>query len=143
MGQQIPIRSSAVIAGQEVILETGKLAALADGSVMLRFGNTMLLATAVAAEKANENQDFFPLTVEYREKFAAGGRIPGNRELWAGSNDDRTRTLGHVDVVDRRSNVPLRSTFADLEVWNFGGRSRNDQPAVFNKIQQSVHGLLS
>ena len=78
MGQQIPIRSSAVIAGQEVILETGKLAALADGSVMLRFGNTMLLATAVAAEKANENQDFFPLTVEYREKFAAGGRIPGN-----------------------------------------------------------------
>jgi polyribonucleotide nucleotidyltransferase len=78
MGQQIPIRSTAVIAGQEIILETGKLAALADGSVMLRIGNTMLLATAVAAEKANEGQDFFPLTVEYREKFAAGGRIPGN-----------------------------------------------------------------
>ena len=78
MGQQIPIRTSAVIAGKEIILETGKLAALSDGSVVLRYGNTMLLATAVAAEKANEGQDFFPLTVEYREKFAAGGRIPGN-----------------------------------------------------------------
>jgi len=78
MGQQIPNRVSASIAGKEIILENGKLAALCDGSVMLKCGNTMLLATAVAAEKANEGQDFFPLTVEYREKFASGGRIPGN-----------------------------------------------------------------
>ena len=78
MGQQIPNRVSASIAGKEIILENGKLAALCAGSVMLKCGNTMLLATAVAAEKANEGQDFFPLTVEYREKFASGGRIPGN-----------------------------------------------------------------
>jgi polyribonucleotide nucleotidyltransferase len=78
MGQQIPIRVSGTIAGKEFILETGKLAALADGSVMLRCGNTMLLATVVAAHKASEGQDFFPLSVDYREKFAAGGRIPGN-----------------------------------------------------------------
>lgn len=78
MGKQIPIRTSAIIAGEEIILETGKLAALADGSVMLRCGNTMLLATVVSSEKAAEGQSFFPLSVDYREKFAAGGRIPGN-----------------------------------------------------------------
>lgn len=78
MGQQIPIRTTATIAGKEIILETGKLAALTDGSVMLRVGNTMLLATAVAVEKAMPNQSFFPLSVDYREKFASAGRIPGN-----------------------------------------------------------------
>jgi polyribonucleotide nucleotidyltransferase len=78
MGKQIPIRTSAIIAGEEIILETGKLAALADGSVMLRCGDTMLLATVVSSEKAAEGQSFFPLSVDYREKFAAGGRIPGN-----------------------------------------------------------------
>ena len=78
MGKQTPTRVSAQIAGQELILESGKLAALADGSVMLRVGDTMLLATAVSASEASPSASFFPLSVEYREKFAAAGRIPGN-----------------------------------------------------------------
>lgn len=61
-----------------ITLETGKMARQADGSVLLRQGNTMILATVVAATEAKEGQNFFPLSVEYREKFAAAGRIPGS-----------------------------------------------------------------
>jgi polyribonucleotide nucleotidyltransferase len=65
------------INGQPFSLETGKVAKQADGAVVVRFGGTMVLATCVAAKTAKEGQDFFPLTVEYREKAYAGGRIPG------------------------------------------------------------------
>ncbi len=78
MGKKTPTTVSATIAGQEITLESGKLAALADGSVVLRHGDMMLLATAVAATEAAANQSFFPLSVEFREKFSAAGRIPGN-----------------------------------------------------------------
>lgn len=63
--------------GREITIETGKLARQADGSVVLRMGNTMLLATAVAREDANEGVDFMPLSVDYQEKFASTGKIPG------------------------------------------------------------------
>jgi polyribonucleotide nucleotidyltransferase len=65
------------IQGQSFSIETGKVAKQADGSVVVRFGDTMVLATVVAAKTARESQDFFPLTVEYRERAYAGGRIPG------------------------------------------------------------------
>jgi polyribonucleotide nucleotidyltransferase len=65
------------INGQSFSLETGKVARQADGAVVVRFGGTMVLATCVAAKSAREGQDFFPLTVEYRERAYAGGRIPG------------------------------------------------------------------
>src|SRR5687767_125748 len=65
------------INGQPFVLETGKVAKQADGAVMVRYGGTMVLATCVAAKTAREGQDFFPLTVEYRERAYAGGRIPG------------------------------------------------------------------
>ncbi|MCC6462997.1 MAG: polyribonucleotide nucleotidyltransferase [Saprospiraceae bacterium] len=79
MGKQIPLRTSFSLPdGREVTLETGKLATQADGSVLVRVGNTMLLATIVSARKAKEGQPFFPLSVDYQEKFAAAGRIPGN-----------------------------------------------------------------
>src|SRR5213594_2189207 len=64
------------INGHPMKLETGKVAKLADGSVVVRHGGTMVLATCVAAKSATEDQDFFPLTVEYRERAYAGGRIP-------------------------------------------------------------------
>lgn len=63
--------------GRSITLETGKLARQADGSVMLRMGDTMLLATVCAAKDANPGVDFMPLQVEYKEKFAAAGRYPG------------------------------------------------------------------
>ena len=63
--------------GRTITLETGKLAKQADGSVMLRMGNTMLLATVCAAKDAVPGTDFMPLQVEYKEKYSAFGRFPG------------------------------------------------------------------
>ena len=63
--------------GRTISIETGKLAKQADGSVVVRMGNTMLLASVVSSKEAKENVDFMPLQVEYREKFAAIGRFPG------------------------------------------------------------------
>ena len=63
--------------GRIITIETGKLAKQADGSVMLRLGNTMLLATVCAAKDAVPGTDFMPLQVEYKEKYASFGRFPG------------------------------------------------------------------
>ena len=63
--------------GREITIETGKLAKQADGSAVVRLGDTMLLATVVAAKEEKEGVDFMPLSVDYQEKFAAAGRIPG------------------------------------------------------------------
>ncbi len=63
--------------GREISIETGKLARQADGSVVVRMGNTMLLATVVSAIDAKEGVDFLPLSVDYQEKFASTGKIPG------------------------------------------------------------------
>ena len=60
-----------------IIIETGKLARQADGAVVVRMGDTMLLATVVAKKELVVGQDFLPLTVEYQEKYAAAGRFPG------------------------------------------------------------------
>ena len=63
--------------GRVITIETGKLARHADGAVVVRMGDTMLLATVVAREEAKEGVDFLPLSVDYQEKFAAAGKIPG------------------------------------------------------------------
>src|SRR5213596_1510118 len=65
------------INGHALSLETGKVAKQADGAVVVRYGGSMVLATCVASKGAKDVQDFFPLTVEYRERAYAGGRIPG------------------------------------------------------------------
>jgi len=64
--------------GRQVSLETGKLARQADGSVTVRQGNCIILATVVANKEPKEGQNFFPLSVDYQEKFASAGRIPGS-----------------------------------------------------------------
>ena len=87
--------------GRTITLETGKLAKQADGSVVVRMGNCMLLATAVSARQASP-VDFLPLTVDYREKFAAAGRFPGGffkRE--ARPSNEEILTMRLVDRVLR------------------------------------------
>ncbi|MFZ1801120.1 MAG: polyribonucleotide nucleotidyltransferase [Chitinophagaceae bacterium] len=74
-----PIQSGfSLPSGAEIIIETGKLARQADGAVTVRQGNCILLATVVANLEAKEGQEFFPLSVDYQEKFASAGRIPGS-----------------------------------------------------------------
>jgi len=72
-----PVRKSFEFGGQEVTLETGKMARQATGAVMVRMGATQVLATVVGRKHANPGQDFFPLTVNYQEKTYAVGKIPG------------------------------------------------------------------
>ncbi|MFI3259159.1 MAG: polyribonucleotide nucleotidyltransferase [Rikenellaceae bacterium] len=73
-----PVYKSITLAdGREITIETGKVAKQADGSVVLRQGDTMLLATVVAAKDAKPDTDFMPLQVEYKEKYASCGRFPG------------------------------------------------------------------
>jgi polyribonucleotide nucleotidyltransferase len=88
--------------GRTITLETGKLAKQADGSVVVRMGDTMLLATIVSARTANPGIDFLPLTVDYREKFAAAGRYPGGfMKREARPSNDEILTMRLVDRVLR------------------------------------------
>jgi polyribonucleotide nucleotidyltransferase len=93
--------------GRVVSIETGKLAKQADGSVVVRMGDTMLLATVVAKKEAAENVDFMPLSVEYREKYAAAGRFPG------GFFKREARPSDHEILISRLVDRALRPLFPD------------------------------
>lgn len=93
--------------GTEVILETGKLAKQADGAVMLTVGKTMLLATVVSAQDAVPGTDFMPLSVDYKEKFASGGRFPGGFTRREGRSSD------YEILVSRLVDRALRPLFPD------------------------------
>jgi len=88
--------------GREITLETGKLAKQADGSVVVKCGGTMLLATVVSSKEAKDGIDFLPLTVDYREKFAANGRVPGGFLKREGRpSDNEVLTMRLIDRVLR------------------------------------------
>lgn len=93
--------------GREITIETGKLAKQADGSVMVRMGNTMLLATVCAAKDAVPGTDFMPLSVDYKEKFAANGRFPG------GFTRREGRASDYEILVSRLVDRALRPLFPD------------------------------
>jgi polyribonucleotide nucleotidyltransferase len=95
------------IHGLPLSIETGKVAKQADGSVVVRFGGTMVLATVVAAKSPKEAQDFFPLTVEYRERAYAGGRIPGGYFKREGAPVKKETLTSRL--IDR----PIRPLFPD------------------------------
>ena len=78
MGQRKYLKESIKLGWKELIVETGKVAKQADGAGVVKYGDTMVLVTAVSAKNAKEGLDFFPLTVEYRESSYSAGRIPGN-----------------------------------------------------------------
>jgi len=73
----MPEKISVAVGDKQIIIESGKLAKQADGAVTVQLGETIVIVAAVAATKAKEGQDFFPLTVDYREKAAAAGKFPG------------------------------------------------------------------
>jgi polyribonucleotide nucleotidyltransferase len=93
--------------GRVVTLETGKLAKQADGSVVLRVGETMLLATVVARKEVDEGKDFLPLSVDYQEKYAAAGRFPG------GFFKREARPSEYEILISRLVDRALRPMFPD------------------------------
>ena len=90
-----------------VTLETGEVARQASGSVIVKMDDTVLLVTAVAAKSAREGQDFFPLTVDYQEKFYAGGRIPGGFFKREGRATEKETLISRL--IDR----PIRPLFPE------------------------------
>ena len=99
---QITTQSVALPDGREITIETGRLARQADGAVLVRLGNTMLLATVVSSKDAKEGVDFLPLSVDYQEKFASAGRIPGSFQRREGRlSDPEILTSRLVDRVLR------------------------------------------
>src|SRR5664280_2160152 len=93
--------------GRKLVLETGRVARQADGAVLATYGETTVLATAVAAKQPREGVDFLPLTVDYQEKYYAAGRIPGGYFKREGRPTEK-ETLGSR-LIDR----PIRPLFAD------------------------------
>src|SRR5215208_1477651 len=103
-----PIRKSFDIGdGRQVSIETGRLARQADGSVTVTMGNCILLATVVASREPKEGQSFFPLSVDYQEKFASAGRIPGSFFKREGKLSD------YEVLISRLIDRALRPLFPD------------------------------
>ena len=115
--------------GRTITIETGKLAKQADGAVEVRMGNTMLLATVVAAKEAGEGVDFMPLQVEYKEKYASFGRFPGGFTKREGrASDSEILTARLVDRALR----PLfpdnfhAETFVNIIMFSADGKDMPD-----------------
>lgn len=108
MGNIIPTSTSFRLPdGKEVVIETGKLATQAHGSVVVKVEDTMILATVVASADAKPDQSFFPLSVDYQERFASAGKIPGNffrRE---------TRLSDYEILISRLVDRAVRPLFPD------------------------------
>ena len=99
-------RKSIELAGRTLTLESGRVARQADGAVLATYGDTTVLATAVAQRKAKPGQDFFPLTVNYQEKYYASGRIPGGFFKREGRPTEKETLTSRL--IDR----PIRPLFA-------------------------------
>jgi polyribonucleotide nucleotidyltransferase len=98
MAQKKYLKETIKLGDQELSVETGRVAKQADGSVIISYGETMLLVTAVSGRTAKEGLDFFPLTVEYRESSYSAGRIPGNYFRREGRpNEKETLTARMID----------------------------------------------
>ena len=93
--------------GRKLVLETGKMARQADGAVLARYGDTIVLCTAVGVRNAKPGQDFFPLTVDYQEKAFAAGRIPG------GFFKREGRPSENETLVSRLIDRPIRPLFPE------------------------------
>ncbi|MBN2425969.1 MAG: polyribonucleotide nucleotidyltransferase [Calditrichaceae bacterium] len=101
------ITKSTEIGGKTLTIETGKMAKQANGAVTVQYGDTMVLVTAVAAEEKSDNLDFFPLSVEYREKMFSAGRIPGGFIKREGRPSDKE--ILSARLIDR----PIRPLFPE------------------------------
>ncbi len=91
--------------GRKLVLETGKIARQADGAVMVSYGDTIVLCTAVGVKSAKPGQDFFPLTVNYQEKAFAAGKIPGGFFKREGRPSEKETLVSRL--IDR----PIRPLF--------------------------------
>jgi polyribonucleotide nucleotidyltransferase len=101
------VKKEIIWGGKKLSIETGKIARQADGAVILTSGDTVILATVVGAKKANPETDFFPLTVNYQEKYYASGKIPG------GYFKREARATESETLISRLIDRPIRPLFPE------------------------------
>ena len=101
-------REEIEINGKKIVLETGKIARQADGAIIATCGETVVIATAVGAKKINEGQDYFPLSVNYQEKYYAAGKIPG------GYFKREARPTESETLISRLIDRPIRPLFPNV-----------------------------
>ena len=101
------VKKEIEVAGKKISLETGKIARQADGSIIAQCGETVVLATAVGAKKVNPDADYFPLSVNYQEKYYAAGKIPG------GYFKREARPTESETLISRLIDRPIRPLFPD------------------------------
>jgi len=114
------------LAGRPLVVETGKLAQLANGSALIRYGDTVVLSTATAAKSPREGVDFFPLSVDYEEKLYSVGKIPGSFTKREGKPTDKAiltsrvidRPIRPLFPKDMRNDVSVVSTVMSVEQDN-------------------------
>ena len=101
------VKKEIEVAGKKISLETGKIARQADGAIIAQCGETVVLATAVGAKKVNPDVDYFPLSVNYQEKYYAAGKIPG------GYFKREARPTENETLISRLIDRPIRPLFPD------------------------------
>ncbi len=101
------VKKEIEVAGKKISLETGKIARQADGAIIAQCGETVVLATAVGAKKVNPDVDYFPLSVNYQEKYYAAGKIPG------GYFKREARPTESETLISRLIDRPIRPLFPD------------------------------
>src|SRR3954464_13888687 len=128
---------------KQIIIETGKLAKQADGAVTVQMGETIVLVAAVGAAKAKPGQDFFRLTVDYREKAAAGGKFPGGYFKREGRPTEKEILASRI--IDR----PIRPLFpkgwyneVQVQTILFSADGQND-PDIISIIGASAALMVS
>ena len=97
------------LSGRKLVIETGKMAGLANGSCLVRFGDTVILATATASAKPRDGIDFLPLSVDFEERLYAVGRIPGGYLKREGKPSEKAILTSHRHWPGRSGKLPCRS----------------------------------
>ncbi|MCP9768207.1 polyribonucleotide nucleotidyltransferase [Lacihabitans sp. LS3-19] len=129
--------------GQTITLETGKLARQADGSIVLRSGNLMMLATVCANKEHKEGTDFLPLSVDYQEKFASSGKIPGSFQRREGKLSDNEVLISRL--IDRALRPIFPEDFhAEVQVMvTLHSSDSNIQPDALAALAASAAIMVS
>ena len=137
------VKKEIEVAGKKISLETGKIARQADGAIIAQCGETVVLATAVGAKKVNPDMDYFPLSVNYQEKYYAAGKIPG------GYFKREARPTDSETLISRLIDRPIRPLFPDefkneVQVAQLTDKIENLSKHIkqFKKDKHSSVGLL-
>jgi len=131
------------IAAKTISLETGRIAKQADGAVLARVGDTMVLATVVANKTMNEGQDFVPLSVEFREKFYASGKIPGGFLRREGRLSDREILISRIIDRQIRPLLPKNWFYETQVIVNVLSYDGENQPDMLGAVAASAALCIS